>query len=64
MKRDGKTSSSRIMPVVGPQQEAQLRHKEAGRIQWTCRLPDKRKEDSRERRTVGEKDKGSRFSWH
>lgn len=32
MKRDGKTSSSRIIPFVGPQPEAQLRHEEAERI--------------------------------
>lgn len=44
MKRDGKTSSSKIIPFVGPQREAQLRHEEAGRIWWTPRLPDKRKE--------------------
>lgn len=64
MKTDGKPSSSRITPLVGPQQEAPLRHEEAGRTRWMPRLPDMRKEDSRERQTVGEKDKGSHFSWH
>lgn len=56
MKRDGKTSSSRIMPFVSPPPNGKLswRCEEAGRIPWKHRLPDRRKEP-RGKQTAGDR---------